>query len=175
MDNKFEKRVKEFGEEFEKWENSLEGVLYNLKTWGDATIQDTKDSILIAKTLLKLPKEIREKVLDEVTFVFTRAAGTIVTPVFVKCVEKEELERLPSRDAIVKIKAPMIVLNFSEMKISGMKKYTEMDVIAHEIAHFVLGHKTGGGSNREREADDLCEKWGFNRCWTDEEIAELFS
>ena len=44
----------------------------------------------------------------------------------------------------------------------------KMDVIAHEIAHFVLGHhKLENCSNpkNEKEADDLIEKWGFKRVY----------
>jgi len=54
---------------------------------------------------------------------------------------------------------PLIVLNFSEMK-----KGSEMDTVAHEIAHFVLKQESGGKKS-EKEADDLSEKWGFKRCY----------
>jgi hypothetical protein len=83
--------IEEMNKKFEEWENSLEGVLYYLKTWGEATVQDTKDKVLIAKTLLKLPREIREKVLNEVIFVFTRACGTVEKVMLVKLVKKEAL------------------------------------------------------------------------------------
>jgi Zn-dependent peptidase ImmA (M78 family) len=47
-----------------------------------------------------------------------------------------------------------------------MEKNKEMNTIAHEIAHFILGHyRVEVGSEAERKADDLCEKWGFRRCY----------
>ena len=78
--------------EYEEWENSIEGVLYNLTTIGDRTIDDDKDRVLIAKTLLKLPKEIREKVIDEVFFVIMKASGTVENLRLSKTIKKEKLE-----------------------------------------------------------------------------------
>ena len=39
--------------------------------------------------------------------------------------------------------------------------------VAHDIAHFILGHHKngGGGPEKEKEADDLIEKWGFKRAY----------
>ena len=42
----------------------------------------------------------------------------------------------------------------------------KMNIIAHEIAHFVLGHHLNPkGKKSEEEADDLIAKWGFDRCY----------
>ena len=46
------------------------GISYNLKTIGDATANEDKDRQLIAKTFLRIPKDVRLSVLDEVIFVF---------------------------------------------------------------------------------------------------------
>lgn len=49
-----------------------------------------------------------------------------------------------------------------------MKKGHESDTVAHEIAHFVLGHykpKRLSDGKIEREADKLIEKWGFKRVY----------
>jgi hypothetical protein len=45
------------------------GVIDELKVFGAETVAEQEDVYLIAKTLLKLPKEVREKVLDEVCFI----------------------------------------------------------------------------------------------------------
>ena len=113
----------------EVWENTIEGVMYNIRTIGDIYVEETWDKLLIAKTLLKMPKEIRENVLEGALFV--------QVGVFFGLMSKEELTE-------------------SE----------KMDVIAHEIAHFVLGdHMAEKRSDpyNEREAEDLIEKWGFKR------------
>ena len=64
----------------------------------------------------------------------------------------------------------LIALNFTTMK--DLSTEEQMDVVAHEIAHYVLGHHVPTVKNpvsqeeekrREIEADDLCEKWGFRR------------
>ena len=52
-----------------------------------------------------------------------------------------------------------------------------MDYVAHEIAHHVLNHckQELDGTiksirNQEREADDLIEKWGFKRIYTEDQL-----
>lgn len=60
---------------------------------------------------------------------------------------------------------PVIILNFSEMEKDRLSESRMMDTIAHEIAHFVLGHLIAGGAEQEREADNLIEKWGFRRAY----------
>lgn len=39
-----------------------------------------------------------------------------------------------------------------------------MAIIAHELAHYYLGHhmKSGKDAENEKEADDLAKQWGFN-------------
>ena len=69
------------------------------------------------------------------------------------------------------IEKPIIILNFQEMK-----KGHEMDTIAHEIAHFILGHnkpKKRSDGKIEREADNLTEKWGFKRAYTKEQYLDF--
>lgn len=43
----------------EDWEDSVEGIDYELKTWGDATSDDEEDKIIIINTLRRLPKKVR--------------------------------------------------------------------------------------------------------------------
>jgi len=39
-----------------------------------------------------------------------------------------------------------------------------MAIVAHELAHYHLGHhmRSGKDSKNEKEADDLAKQWGFN-------------
>lgn len=58
----------------------------------------------------------------------------------------------------------ILVLHLCEDKTDQKK----MTTIAHEIAHVLLGHAdvaTMKSISEEREADDLCEKWGFGRAY----------
>lgn len=158
----FQEEFRKNNENFEAWLNSVEGIIYDLNVIGDINLKDEKDKILIAKTLLKLPKKVREKTLKESVFVVCSACGTVREFFYREILKKEDLKEVPA-GYIVSIRKPMIILNFSEME-----KETEMDTIAHEIAHFILGHyKIEEGSNpkKEREADDLTEKWGFKRVY----------
>jgi len=58
----------------------------------------------------------------------------------------------------------LVVLNFSAMK--GEPEPTVRSIIAHEIAHFLLGHSLLADSTAENQADDLIEQWGFERQMT---------
>ncbi len=43
--------------DFEKWENSFEGVSYNLTYFDGGTREDDKNNAVIVETLLRLPKK----------------------------------------------------------------------------------------------------------------------
>lgn len=172
--DKLNKLSEENFKEYEEWENSIEGVLYALQVWGVCTPKDEK---LIAETLLKLSKEIREKVLDYVDgvifVVMTQAAGEFHYHNLIKLISKGNVEeriakakKTKTKNVRIEIRQPFIFLNLDKR----MKKSQKMDTIAHEIAHFILDHDEmhtipkGAKINRyEKEADDLTEKWGFNR------------
>lgn len=159
---KLEKREKD-------WENSLEGIHYQIKTMADTNVNDEKDKVLIAETLQKIPARTRNKVLDEAVFVLMNGLyGTVINGYFSRIVPKEEFVAVPTSDKlIVPVRQALIFLNFSEMKKLSNKR--KMNIIAHEIAHFVLKHhlKRSGrdreGMKKEKEADDLIVKWGFER------------
>jgi len=153
--------------EEEKWENSIEGIVYNLQIPDGLSGEEfdaKKCKLYIAKTLLKLPKKIREKVLDEVMFIIVggwQGHGTRL--LFNEAVNEKDTKRIGDR-IYIQVKKPVIFLDFSKMKRES--KSRKMDTIAHEIAHFILGH--GGVTNdeeAERKADDLSEKWGFKRVY----------
>jgi hypothetical protein len=161
-----------------KWENFIEGIIDELKVFGAETVTEQEDVYLIAKTLLKLPKEVREKVLDEVWFIITdEVEGTIFridisTEVWRRLfapLREEEGDSLVKLSALeemlnkTNMKIPFIVLNFAAMREES--EVDKMNTIAHEIAHFILGHDgyDPRERNMEKEADDLIEKWGFKR------------
>lgn len=101
----------------------------------------------IAETLVKLPNDAINKTIKEVIFIYMEAAGGIMT----------------WTNSIVKLKATAIIF------MRPRPAYTDSEIrnmIAHEIAHFILGHlrfkkNCKSSEIREREADDLAVKWGF--------------
>lgn len=162
-----EKNIRESTE----WENSLEGILYDLQPWGAVMVEDEKTTLAIAKTLMRLPYKVRRNVLEEVTFIFTSAWGTGLTLHFQKLINKKDFKQFRIGEQYhAEVIVPAIILNLPE----GTAEAERMDTIAHEIAHFILGHFHAGGElirkgqrerTGEREADDLTEKWGFRRCY----------
>lgn len=142
-----------------EYENSFTGVYNNLKFFGD-TDEDEKRKRIVAETLLKLPYKIRKKTLDDVLFISMSTAG--VTFRF------EGSVRLRKKDftQIGEFYQGQIELHFIILNFRRCRKDRKMDVTAHEIAHFILGHHLKKNTNRgiiEREAEDLAEKWGFRR------------
>jgi len=154
----------------EQWEKSIEGILYDLNSPCGITKEDEHNNYLIAEVLQRLPKKVREKILEEVVFIHTTAYGTVIKLYFQKFIEKTEAETPPKDEWIkpgflVRIPAVFIVFNFKGIR----KDETKMNTIAHEIAHFILSHKDslkGRPSEKEEKmADDLAEKWDFGRCY----------
>jgi len=146
---------------YEKWEKSIEGICYNLGVIGEVTYEDTEHKLIIAKTLQKLPKKIREKVLDDVLFVFTSCYGTV----------RELYFPIPPKTK--EIRKSLIILNFALMKNEKRTESDMMDTVAHEIAHFILGHVILHDDFLcERKADDLSESWGFKRAYDSYEHIE---
>jgi hypothetical protein len=70
-----------------------EEILYNLRIIGDVTIDDEKYKRILLETLLKLPEEIKEKILDEVLFIFTSAYGTTFNLFFPSHLKKQVVEQ----------------------------------------------------------------------------------
>jgi hypothetical protein len=168
---------------YKDWEDSLEGVMYNLAVFGAETAEDAQHILLIAKTILRLPEDVREKVLDEVNFIVAgELTGTefrldfgsyILTKLLStgKLKSDEENPSIKLSNIVEGLEIPFILLNFANMR---EKSETEkMSIIAHEIAHFILGHKEicspEENTQQEKEADDLIEKWGFKRAYKDYE------
>jgi hypothetical protein len=151
-----------------EYENSLEGILPHLRIWGEAVTEDQENKGIIAETLLKLPYKVRMETLSEVVFVIVTAHGLTTKAIFPIVLSKGDIKQKGDTYHTV-VEHPLIVLNFKKR----MSKSRKMDTIAHEIAHFILGHhKVRNLTNQrkiinERKADDQAEKWGFKRCHED--------
>jgi hypothetical protein len=149
-----------------EYENSLEGILQHLRIWGEAATEDKENKGIIAETLLKLPYKARRETLDEVVFVIVTAHGLTTKATFPIVLSKGDIKQKGKTYQTI-IEHPLIVLNFK----TRMSKSRKMDTIAHEIAHFILGHhKIRNLTNQrkiinEQKADDQAEKWGFKRCY----------
>jgi hypothetical protein len=151
-----------------EYENSLEGILQHLRIWGEAATEDKENKGIIAETLLKLPYKVRMETLSEVVFVIVTAHGLTTKATFPIVLSKGDIKQKGKTYQTI-IEHPLIVLNFK----TRMSKSRKMDTIAHEIAHFILGHHKilnqtkQRKSINERKADDQAEKWGFKRCYKD--------
>ena len=151
-----------------EYENSLEGILQHLRIWGETATEDKENKGIIAETLLKLPYKVRMETLSEVVFVLVTAHGLTTKATFPIVLSKGDIKQ-KGKTYQTTIEHPLIVLNFKKR----MSKSRKMDNIAHEIAHFILGHhKVRNLTNQrkiinERKADDQAEKWGFKRCYED--------
>lgn len=136
----------------------LERIIFRLEVHGRALgLKQITREINIAKTLLKLPSKVRKKTLDEVAFlnVDVAAGKTIWAKRLLKSKKKA-----------------IIILN----PLPCASNSAEMNTIAHEIAHFILGHGRFRKYDRkqvailgklEKEADDLAVKWGFKQRYND--------
>jgi Zn-dependent peptidase ImmA (M78 family) len=124
----------------------LELIHYNLNCLGGVFDIDELQ-ILIAKTIHRLPKELWEEVPEKVTFICADKRYGMYAKLRISPFDNGELH--------------FILLNIDNIEDEEEKMY----VIAHEIAHFVLGHSTEDTAGQERdieeEADNLTESWGF--------------
>lgn len=142
--------------------NIIEEISYDLNIISEEST-DEKDKILILKTLLKLPTEIRDKTLDEVMFI---AMSEEIYGWFGHVYLLKPLKECKKWGFEVKIQQPIISLNFAVMK--NESTHFKMSIVAHEIAYYILGHHPMNGKNPEeieKEADDLIVEWGFERTW----------
>jgi len=147
-----------------EYENSLEGILQHLRIWGEAATEDKNNKSIIAETLLKLPYKVKMETLCEVVFVIVTAHGLTTKATFPIVLSKGDIKQKGDTYHSI-VEHPLIVLNFKKR----MSKSRKMDTIAHEVAHFILGHhKVRNLTDQrkiinERKADDQAEKWGFKR------------
>jgi len=129
----------------------LEKIDYDLCIYGDVTAESQKHRFMIIKTLAKIPEDTREKVLERTIFIIA-CKGVFGYPFDMRIIEPQTLH--------------LILLNFGELE--GKPEPVILSTIAHETAHSLLGHgHLSGNSKAEIEADDLIEKWGFERAYKD--------
>ena len=125
---------------------------YDLGRTGTLATDDDKFRAAYARTLVRLPEEVRQFALDRITILsIGRTAAGICWPSSI--IDKR------SRKWIVVI----------DDNYDGR---TDMESnIAHEIAHARLSHNRLSpdlGPSCEKEADDLSVEWGFARCYPPE-------
>lgn len=152
--------------QMEEWGNSLEEICYDLKFIAQETVHD-EYKVFIGETLRKLPKKVREKVFEDDVLFF--AMGDDYSGLFTELNVGKPLKKCIQREfegevTEIRIKHPLIILNFAVMK--NKPEMHIQSTIAHEIAHFYLGHKSIDAKDRvkqEKEADDLAVEWGFIR------------
>ena len=67
-------------------------------------------------------------------------------------------------ESSAEIVQPLIILDFAVMRNEGKTKDSMMDMVAHEIGHYISGHmRVSNDFDCERKADDPAEKWGLKR------------
>jgi hypothetical protein len=134
-------------------EKRLEEIAYNLRSFSDV---HGDDESLIIRTIVRLPVNVQEEVLEHVTFVTMPEGmyGYYYDGVFMPY-QGEEIRDMPGK------RHHFIVLNLCPIQDEEEKMY----VIAHEIAHFISRHTGEGGievyNRQESDADRLVAKWGF--------------
>ena len=154
----------------EDWE-AIKKIWDRIYIWDDGArgVQTPpgQDRMIIAETLLRIPESVREKVMKETHFItIGGACGCILPMTFSEVKSEEQLNRWGEGQVRVEIEVLLILINFAEMEKEEMDEEGMRTTVAHEIAHFILEHhKNGGGPEKEKEADDLIEKWGFKRAY----------
>ena len=125
----------------------MPSVTYNIKITHPTTKLEKEFATVIADTLFRLPAKVKQKVIRKVSFALEKRGSPAI------------IMGYPNSNE------PTIFLNY----VSLMEKSDsyKMRTVAHEIAHFILKHLSGKGSKlvkeREKEVNDLCDKWGFGK------------
>jgi len=124
--------------------------------------------MIIAETLLRIPKTARKKVMEEATIIIVgEAYGTVYLMIPSELKSEDQLIKGSNGLVHVKIEVEIILLNFGLMERNKLNEEGKGINVAHEIAHFILGHHRlpGRALEREKEADDLIVEWGFKRAY----------
>ena len=155
----------------EGWE-AIEKIIESLTIFNDGArgtqTPRNQSRIIIAETVLRLPESVREKVVKDAVFITIGGAyGCVLLMVHSELKSEGQLIKTSEGLVWVKIEAQIIILNFAEMEKDELDEENMRTTVAHEIAQFILGHhrSVGRGRVREKEADDLIEKWGFKRAY----------
>jgi hypothetical protein len=141
----WEKRIKEHLRKQEEWENSVEGIGYEMDSDLDSIPQYAQYNFL--RALSYLPKDIREKAISKCVFLSDDKTNT------------GTYNSLKDK----KWKDKKGFIYFSSLLWDS--KLIKIDFcVAHEIAHFIQDATTGYGRQfrsfkEEKEADKLAIKW----------------
>ena len=153
----------------EKYE--IAHVLSRLNVWDDGFegILRERARMTLGETLQKIPKRVRDNVLEDVIFIImSEDYGAYSIQRVIERRKKDPLNLTRDRE-LVEIDVHVILLNFTLMEKDGFDEKKIRSTVAHEIAHFHLKHHQTSVIPRavkEKEADDLIEKWGFARVYT---------
>jgi len=153
----------------EKYEDNYVHDMLNV--WDDGfegSLRERARKILV-DTLQKIPKPVVNKVLEDVIFVIM--SGAYGTSSFQRASERRKKDpplNLTRDRELVEIDVHVILLNFALMERDEFDEEKMRSTVAHEIAHFNLKHhkiSVHPQADKEKEADDLIEKWGFKRVY----------
>ena len=112
---------------------------------------------LIKSVFYKLPNDVQEKIeKDCAVIVFAHVYGAHI--------DKETFKSIMDLKENVDPK-DVILINYCRMEYNGLTKQQMQYHIAHEFAHFILGHKYCTNkviyNEEELKSEKLAEKWGF--------------
>ena len=143
---------------YEEWE----GIYSSLHHIDSGCDEDLHYRTIIAKTLQKLPQDVREKVVDEVLFLHTTTYGTV---------NKLRFPVPPKTKVLQWIEQPIIMLNFAIMERDGKSIPEMMDNTSPKATkkNTILNLKKKGLKPKEIELEtgfgyayikNVCSKFG---------------
>ena len=114
-------------------------IIERLKVWDDGIQDQWLSRRIIAETLLRGPESVREKVLEDATFIIIIGAyGSVLLGVVSEDKSEDQLFKFSEGLVHVKIEVELILLNFAEMNRNNLDEEEMRSTVAHEIAHFIL-------------------------------------
>ena len=148
-----------------------EYVLSMLNVWDDGFegSLSARAQMIIVNTIQELPRHVTDEVLVGAIFVTLCGSYGASLTQYIELRKEAQLLELPKDRKYVKIEVDSILLNFALMEKDELEEEKMRSIIAHEIAHFYLEHHQTSVIPRavkEKEADDLIEKWGFARAYS---------
>jgi hypothetical protein len=148
--------------------DSFEDIDEWLRTIRGNTTNDDRIYELIIKTILRLPYDVRKKIIEnEVLFIFGSRKGECFTLSFPVEISKDKMTEY-KRDYMTYLTMPVILLNLED----DGTEVEQMGTIAHKIALVILEHLDKSSDDyegSEKAADDLIEKWGIRQGYRPED------
>jgi hypothetical protein len=140
-------------------EEKIKSKIYT-KVKKHSTIRDSDDAEIldsIVNTLYRIYENVGEETLEDIleNLVFIWSTDPAITKEW--GYEDDKVTTVLNKNRIEEELA----------KIDRNNTEGFQDVIAHEVAHYILKNYNTKGFNSdvERQTDDLIEKWGFNRLY----------